>query len=205
MTLASTMALPGTEDPINVGQTIGFGVIALLMVVAALRVVTTRNVVHAAVWLVLVLAGAAAQYILLAAEFVAVTQVMVYIGAVVVLFLFGVMLTRAKLGTDTDMTRKNWYGGALVAVVMVALLGFSLIDTFQDAKVPEERALVLQPAIPAGATEAQVQAALAQPNVGSNTSAVSDSLFSRYLVPFEVVSVMLTAALIGAIVIARKD
>jgi NADH-quinone oxidoreductase subunit J len=207
MTLASaaSMALPGADDPINVAQTIGFGVIAAVMIFSALRVVTTRNVVHAAMWLVLVLAGAAAQYVLLAAEFVAVTQVLVYIGAVVVLFLFGVMLTRARLGTDADLTRHNWFGGALVAVALLALLSFSLIDTFQDAKIPEDRRTGLAPSIDADATDAEVTAALADPNVGSNTAAVSDSLFSSYLVPFEVVSVMLTAALIGAIVIARKD
>ncbi len=205
MTLAAAMPLPGADDPINVSQTVGFGVIAAIMVISALRVVTTRNVVHAAMWLVMVLAGAAAQYVLLAAEFVAVTQVMVYIGAVVVLFLFGVMLTRARLGTDADLTRKNWYGAAFVGVVMVALLAFSLVDTFEDAKVPEDRRTTLAPDLPADASDAEVEAALAQPNVGSNTAAVSDSLFSRYLVPFEVVSVMLTAALIGAIVIARKD
>ena len=70
------------------------------MIFAALCVVTTNNVVHAALWLVFVLAGVAAQYILAAAEFVAVTQVLVYIGAVMVLFLFGIMLTRAKIGRE---------------------------------------------------------------------------------------------------------
>ncbi|MFM8903063.1 MAG: NADH-quinone oxidoreductase subunit J, partial [Actinomycetota bacterium] len=83
-----------------IAQNIGFWIIAATMVVAALRVVTTNNVVHAALWLVVVLAGAGGQYILLAAEFVAVTQVLVYIGAVMVLFLFGTMLTRARIGTD---------------------------------------------------------------------------------------------------------
>ncbi|MGI8938443.1 MAG: NADH-quinone oxidoreductase subunit J family protein [Iamia sp.] len=205
MTFAAAMPLPGAEDPINVSQTVGFGIIAAIMIISALRVVTTKNVVHAAMWLVMVLAGAAAQFVLLAAEFVAVTQVLVYIGAIVVLFLFGVMLTRARLGTDAELTRKNWYGAAFVGVVMLGLLSFSLVDTFEDAKVPEDRQIALAPDVAEDATEAQVEAALAQPNVGSNTAAVSDTLFSRYLVPFEVVSVMLTAALIGAIVIARKD
>jgi NADH-quinone oxidoreductase subunit J len=204
---SAQMALPGTDAPINVSQTVGFGVIAVMMVVAALRVVTTRNVVHAAMWLVVVLAGAAAQYILLAAEFVAVTQVMVYIGAVVVLFLFGVMLTRARLGEDAELTRKNWYGGAFVAVVMLGLLSFSLIDTFQDAKLPEEReaALVLGAEVPADATPEEAEAAAAHPNVGSNTALVSDSIFGTFLVPLQAVGVLLTAALIGAIVIARKE
>jgi len=88
-----------------VAQNIGFYLIAAIMVFGAFSVVTTRNVVHAALWLVVVLAGAAAQYILLAAEFVAVTQVLVYIGAVMVLFLFGTMLTRARIGTDSELTR----------------------------------------------------------------------------------------------------
>lgn len=200
--LASTMELPGVDDPINVSQTVAFGIIAALMVFGALRVVTTKNVVHAAMWLVLVLAGAAAQYILLAAEFVAVTQVMVYIGAVVVLFLFGVMLTRAKLGQEADLTRRSWFGGAFVAALLFGLLSFSLVDTFEDAKVPEDREMVLQPAVDPDTGDLL---GAEDPSIGSNTAAVSDTIFSRYLVQFEIISVMLTAALIGAIVIARKD
>ena len=103
-----------------VAQNIGFGVIALLMVVAALRVVTTNNVVHAALWLVTVLAGAAAQYVLLAAEFVAVTQVLVYIGAVMVLFLFGTMLTRARIGAERDLNNPYWRLGIPVAALLFA-------------------------------------------------------------------------------------
>ena len=87
-----------------VAQNVAFGIIAVVMVVAAIRVVTTKNVVHAALCLVVVLAGVAAQYILLAAEFVASTQVLVYIGAIIVLFLFGIMLTRAPTGRATSST-----------------------------------------------------------------------------------------------------
>ena len=86
-----------------IAQNIGFTIIAAVMIVGAIRVVTTSNVVHGALWLVVVLAGAAAQYVLLAAEFVAVTQVLVYIGAVMVLFLFGTMLTRSRIGRDSGL------------------------------------------------------------------------------------------------------
>src|SRR6187399_1822755 len=97
-------------DDVLVAQNIAFGIIAATMIFGALRVVTSNNVVHAALWLVTVLAGAAAQFLLLAAEFVAVTQVLVYVGAVMVLFLFGVMLTRAKLGAEGDLNnRKYWH------------------------------------------------------------------------------------------------
>ena len=205
--IAATADFPlrGTDDPINVGQTVAFGVIAALMVFGALRVVTTKNVVHAAMWLVLVLAGAAAQYIVLAAEFVAVTQVMVYIGAVVVLFLFGVMLTRAKLGEEADLTRRSWFGGAFVAVVLFGLLSFSLIDTFEDAKVPEERQMGYPTAAATQVTEEGEDPPGAPSTRLSNTQAVSDTIFSNYLIQFEIISVMLTAALVGAIVIARRD
>ena len=86
-----------------VAQNIAFYIIAALIVFGAIRVVTCKNLMHAALWLVLVLAGVAAQYILLAAEFVAITQVLVYLGAIIVLFLFGIMLTRTATGTDDEL------------------------------------------------------------------------------------------------------
>ena len=159
-----------------VAQNIAFYIIAALMVVGAIRVVTTKNVMHAALWLVLVLSGAAAQYILLAAEFVAITQVLVYLGAIIVLFLFGIMLTRAKTGNDDDLDNKKSakFIGAGIGIALLGLMGYSLIDGFGDLMV-------------------------------QRTAEVSDSIFSTYLLPFEVLSVLLLAALIGAIVIARRD
>ena len=85
--LAEFDHLEGGE--VLVAQNIAFAVMAVTMLVSAVRMVTTRNVVHAALYLVIVLAGAAGLFILLGAEFVGVTQVLVYIGAIVVLFLFG--------------------------------------------------------------------------------------------------------------------
>jgi NADH-quinone oxidoreductase subunit J len=163
-----------------VAQNIGFGIIAAVMIVAALRVVTTRNVVHAALWLVLVLAGIAAQYILLAAEFVAVTQVLVYIGAVMVLFLFGTMLTRARIGGEQNVDNRNWYISIPVAVVLLVTMLFALGDGFGDEKLPMD----------------------GQP---ISVQTVSDSIFGPYLLPFWALSFVLLAAVIGAIVLARKD
>ena len=150
------------------------------MIVAALKVVTSRNVVHAALALVVVMAGAAAQYLLLAAEFVAVAQVLVYVGAVMVLFLFGIMLTRAKLGKDTDLNNKNWGLGIPVALLMLGVMVWVLVDGFEDTK-------------------------LAEPRPPVSTAAISDSIFTVYLLPFWALSFVLLAAVIGAIVLARKD
>jgi NADH-quinone oxidoreductase subunit J len=103
-----------------VAQNIAFYIIAALMVVGAIRVVTCKNLMHAALYLVLVLAGVAAQYILLAAEFVAITQVLVYLGAIIVLFLFGIMLTRAKTGTDDNLDNSKSARGVAALVGGVA-------------------------------------------------------------------------------------
>ena len=164
-----------------VAQNIAFYIIAALMVVGAIRVVTCKNLMHAALWLVLVLAGAAAQYILLASEFVAITQVLVYLGAIIVLFLFGIMLTRARTGADEDLDNSSTAKmiAAGIGVLLLGLLGYSLVDGFRDTEFGN---LMVQ-----------------------RTAQVSDSIFSTYLLPFEVLSVLLLAALICAIVIARRD
>ena len=126
-----------------VAQNIAFYVIAALIVFGAIRVVTCKNLMHAALWLVVVLAGVAAQYILLAAEFVAVTQVLVYLGAIIVLFLFGIMLTRAKTGTDEDLDNGKIpkIGAGVIGVAMLGLLGYSLWDGFgaRPAHSPGQR------------------------------------------------------------------
>ena len=163
-----------------VAQNIAFGIIAAVMILGALRVVTSNNVVHAALWLVMVLAGAAAQYLLLAAEFVAVTQVLVYVGAVMVLFLFGVMLTRAKLGAEGDLNNTKYWHAAPVALLMLGVMVYVLIDGFEDQKLPDEMNPV-------------------------STQALSDDIFKPYLLPFWALSFVLLAAVIGAIVLARKD
>ncbi len=156
-----------------------WGVIAVVMVYAALRVVTTKNVVHAALWLVVVLAGVAVQFLFLGAEFVAVTQILVYIGAVIVLFLFGVMLTRASMGDDETVADEKRAMAAVVGVLLLAVMAFALVDSFDDVEITADGP--------------------------QSVTTVSDSIFSQYIVPFEAVSVLLLAALLGAIVVARQD
>ena len=166
-------------DNVNVAQNVGFGIIAFMMIFAALCVVTTKNIVHAALWLVMVLAGVAAQYILAAAEFVAVSQVLVYIGAVMVLFLFGIMLTRAQIGSEQGLNNKGWGWAVPVGAVLLGLLSWVIVDAFEDSTLPDRGP--------------------------SSTEAISDNVLSNSLVPFLALSFVLLAAAIGAIVLARKD
>ena len=173
------LAAASADSDLSIAQNVFFAVIGLTMIYAAFRVVTTGNVVHAALWLVVVLAGVAVQFLFLGAEFVAVTQVLVYIGAVVVLFLFGVMLTRASMGDDESVAGEKRAMAAVVGVLLFAVMAVALIDSFEDVRVVTDEP--------------------------QSVTTVSDSIFSQYIVPFEAVSVLLLAALIGAIVVARKD
>ena len=170
------------------GQNIAFTILALAAVVAAVRVVTTRNVVHAALYLVMVLASVGALYVLLAAEFVAGVQILIYIGAIVVLFLFGIMLTRATIGTEAGLDNDQRWIAGVTAVFLLGVLSFVLVDAFGDERLPT-------------LTNLSREELTAQ----RGTGAVGDAIFSTYLLPFEVVSVLLLAALVGAIVLARRD
>jgi NADH-quinone oxidoreductase subunit J len=175
------LAAATQSDDVLVAQNIGFGILAAVMIVGAIRVVTVKNVVHAALWLVLVMAGAAGQYILLVAEFVAVTQVLVYIGAVMVLFLFGTMLTRARIGAESDLNNTHYKLAIPVGLLMLGAMTWVLIDGWGDDKLPQGG------------------------DVPVNTADISDNIFGTYLLPFWALSFLLLIAMIGAIVLARKD
>ena len=161
-------------------QQIVFWVLAAIMTFSAFRVVTTRNVIHAALYLVGTLLGAAAIYMLLYAELVAWVQVLVYVGAIVVLMLFGLMLTRADIGKSNFDNDQR----LLAAVCSAALFGvtaYVLVEAFEGAEISLAR------------TDAP------------STASIGEVIFSSYVLPFEIVSVLLLAALVGAVVIARRD
>ena len=165
-------------------QEVAFWIIAVAMVGAAIGVVRSNNVVHAALYLVVVLAGSAAQYILLLAEFVAWVQVLIYIGAIVVLFLFGVMLTRAPMREEQGKLDNNQrLAGGVVSLFLFGVLVVFLIDAFGNEDIKFNDSLV---------------------EMGS-TKSVGLDIFRNYVIPFEVVSMLLLAALVGAVVLARRD
>lgn len=157
-----------------------FVVIGAAGLLGAFRLVTSKNVVHAALYLVLALASVGATYLLLAAEFVAWVQVLIYVGAIVVLLLFSLMLTRAPIGREALDNQQRGIAG-LVALGILAGLGY-LIQTTFDGEIIEVTA-----------------------SASGSTELIGTQLFSTFVLPFEVVSFVLLAALIGAIVLARKE
>lgn len=170
-----------------IAQDVTFWILAAAMVLAAIGVVRSQNVVHAALYLVVVLAGSAAQFILLAAEFVAWVQVLIYIGAVIILFLFGIMLTRAPMGTDTDLDNDQRWPAAVVSLFLLGVLSTLLIQAFGDKEIDIS-----------GGHGVEL---LAKGRAGT----IAESIFSAYVVPFELVSILLLAALVGSVVMARRD
>src|SRR5438093_9533861 len=158
-------------------QEIAFLILAVVGGIGAIRMVTSRNVVHAALYLVITLAVVGGIYLLLAAEFLAWVQVLIYVGAIVVLLLFSLMLTKAPIGRDTLDNQQRGVA-ALVGAGVLAGLAFLIQDAFSGVKID------LEP---------------------TRTAEVGTALFRDFVLPFEVVSVLLLAALVGAIVIARKE
>ena len=163
------------------GEQIVFLVVALFTLGSGLMVVTTRNLVHAALWLIATLFGVAMAFVLLSASFLAVVQVVVYIGAIAILFIFAVMLTRKDMRDQGPQLNKNWWFGALLAGLTFGGL-FFLLQGWSDIS----------------------KTAAAIPSGFDAVSVLGNALVSpdAYVLPFEVASVLLVAALVGAVYVA---
>ncbi|MEV7275753.1 NADH-quinone oxidoreductase subunit J [Streptomyces sp. NPDC093111] len=165
------------------GVEIAFVLVGLVTVGAALVTVTTKQLVHAALWLVVALGGVAVEYLLLTAEFIAWVQVLIYVGSVVVLLLFGLMLTKAPIGRSPDSDSGNRPVALAVAVVAAAALVWVVVDAFRTTWIELEG--------PGG-------------TVQGSTAVTGEILFRHWVLPFEALSVLLLAALVGAIVLSKR-
>ncbi|MBT2542284.1 NADH-quinone oxidoreductase subunit J [Streptomyces sp. ISL-44] len=182
MTPAVTLAAAGGQGFLSPsGVEIAFVLVGLATLGAALVTVTTKQLVHAALWLVVALGGIAVEYLLLTAEFIAWVQVLIYLGSVVVLLLFGLMLTKAPIGRSPDADSGNRWIALSVAVVAAVSLVWVVVDAFRTTWID-----------------------LDGPVQGS-TKVSGEILFQHWVLPFEALSVLLLAALIGAIVLSRRN
>jgi NADH-quinone oxidoreductase subunit J len=158
-----------------------FVLLGAIAVGSALLVAASRNLVHCALWLVVTLAALAGCYLLLAAEFVAWVQVLIYLGAVVVLLLFALMLTQAPTGAVADLTSANRWVAAVVGLAATGSLVVCFAASFHDARLD-----------------------IRDDDIGS-AAAIGSSVFGSWALPFEVLSLLLLAALVGAIVLSRRQ
>jgi NADH-quinone oxidoreductase subunit J len=179
-------------------------ILSVLGLLAALGTVLNRNLVHAALHLVGFFFIVACQFVLLEAEFLAAIQVLVYIGAVAMLMMFGIMLTRNVQGDDTTTPTAFW----TLPAVAAGLALFLVLCVGINGRVGSEggapwRATQTRPAIVDDQGKPLATArARAVNNMGK---AVGDEMMTRYVVPFEVAGLLLTAALVGAIAVAYRE
>lgn len=180
-----------------------FLITAGLIVVSALMVVTVRNLVHAALWLIATFAGMAVVFVLLNAGFLALVQVVVYIGAISILIIFAIMLTRRVMQDTGPQTNGLWpWAAAIAGVVLVAalvMLGLpAALTPGASSLVPGFSAVPVPPADFAGDAAALNTATLS--NLGLALSSPN-----AYLLPLILVGALLAVAMIGSINIARDD
>jgi len=155
-----------------------FIILSIITLGAALAVVTSKNLFHSALFLILSFVGVAGLYILLEAGFLAAVQILVYVGAISILIIFAIMLTRRLMAKDLVQRNAQWGISGVVALLLFAALGFVLLR-------------VNWPVVKGDVS-------------GESISILGQELMSTYALPFEVASVLLLVALVGSIIIARE-
>jgi NADH-quinone oxidoreductase subunit J len=157
-----------------------FAIIAVGTIAAAVAAMSLRNLVHCALALTVAFAGLAAAYLQLGAQFVGFAQLLVYVGAVAILIVFAILLTRGSEPPQQSVLSSGWPAGILVTVAVLGVLVYAI-----------------------GKSSIVQRAAPAQPDV--TVRQIGDALMNKFVLPLEVVGLLLTAALIGAVIIAMKE
>jgi NAD(P)H-quinone oxidoreductase subunit 6 len=156
-----------------------FYLVAIITVGSALMVAFSRNIIYSAFSLLGTFAGVAGIYVFLGADFVAAVQLLIYVGGILVLILFAVMLTHRI--TDVEIT--NRAAGRIPALIVTGVFIYLLVQTVRETPWVKAKEIIYQP----------------------TTAKIGDLFLDSYLLPFELASLVLLAALIGAVVISRKE
>jgi NADH-quinone oxidoreductase subunit J len=156
-----------------------------LAVISAVLVVTRRNAVHSAIFLVTALLATAGIYLQLQAQFLFAVQIILYVGGIMVLFIFVIMLVNLDVALHQVQFNRQWWLAILLALVLGAQLAFAFAVTARN---------------PSALAFAQDRAAPLEPN----TELIGQTLFQNYLLPFEIASILLLVAMIGAVVMGKK-
>ena len=161
-------------------MTITFAIIAAVTIAAAVAAMSLRNLIHCALALVVAFAGIAVAYLQLSAQFVGFAQILVYIGAITILIVFAILLTRNSETPQQGILSTGWISGIAVAVAVLAVLVWAI-----------NHSVLMKAEIP--------------PPTAPTVKQIGDALMTKFVLPFEVIGLLLTAALIGAVIIAMKD
>ena len=164
-------------------DTVFFYIFATIILGGAVLTVTRQNAVHSAIFLIATLLGIAGLYLHLHAEFLAGVQVFLYVGGIMVLFLFVIMLVNLDQAARLPQFNRQWWLALVAGVAMLAELSYGVYRGSEAFAFP------------------QAAAGLAQPN----TQAVGNALYQTYMLPFEIASILLLVAMVGAVVMAKKQ
>jgi len=159
-----------------------FYVLAAIAVVSALLVITRRNPVHSAIWLIITLLSVALLYLQLQAEFIAAVQIILYIGGIMVLFLFVIMLVNLDVALRQEQFNRQWGIAGVAAFLLAGELAAVIYLGRGTAALPQAPPGALQP----------------------NTELIGTSLYQTYMLPFEIASLLLLVAMVGAVLMARR-
>jgi NADH-quinone oxidoreductase subunit J len=157
-----------------------FTIIAMLTIAAAVAAMSLRNLVHCALAVAVAFAGLAAAYLQLDAQFVGFAQILVYVGAVAILIVFAVLLTRGGEPSQEAVFSKSWLAGVAVTLAVLGVLTWAIT-----------KSSVTQRELP--------------PQPEATVKQIGDTLMNKFVLPLEVIGLLLTAALIGAVIIAMKE
>jgi NADH-quinone oxidoreductase subunit J len=165
-------------------ESLFFYAFAVLTLAGAILTVTLRNAVHCAISLIASLAGVAGLFLLQRAEFLFAVQIVLYIGGIMVLFLFVIMLVNLDAAAKERQYHRHWIAGALSVIATGGVFAYFISRGASSLK--------LDAPVPAG------------PRANDAVQTLADSLFREYLVPFEVASLLLLIAIVGSVVMAKK-
>jgi len=164
-------------------QKIAFLVLSVFALGSAILVITRRNAVHSVMWLIVTLFSVGGVFLMLHAEFLFAVQIILYVGGIMVLFLFVVMLVNLDLAAKQSQFSRQW----LLGLVTVAVLGAELVYGLYR-----------------GREGFQLGPATLGPSAGGNTEAVALALYQNYMLPVEIASILLLVAMVGAVIMAKK-
>ena len=162
------------------GMTIAFYLVAAITVAGALAAMLLKSTVHCALALTVAFAGLAIQFLELDAQFAGFAQILVYIGAVAILVVFAILLTRGSETPKGGVFSRTWLAGLVIAAMIFAVLGWAVLNS--TSALPNE-------------TDKPVV----------NVLDIGNALMGRYVLPLEIVAVLLTSALIGAVIVAKHE
>jgi NADH-quinone oxidoreductase subunit J len=165
-------------------MTATFLILAAITIAGTVAAMAMRNLIHCVLALTLGFAGLAALYLQLGAQFVGLTQILVYVGAVAILAVFVIMMTQKPTQTTESIFSSFWFSGSLIAALVFAVLAWAIHSS----------------SLPSGIAPPHAEA-----TVQSTVQPIGDALMHKYVLPLEIMGLLLTAALIGAVVLAMQE